>query len=97
MVEEKKQLGQILVEAGKISEDQLTEALRYKRDHNMYLGKAIINMGLLSEKEIAQTLSDQLELPYLDLLEYEVQPESIKLVDEKFAREHCLIPLFFID
>lgn len=97
MVEEKKQLGQILVEAGKISEDQLIEALRYKRDHNMYFGKAIINMGLLSEKEIAQTLSDQLELPYLDLLEYEVQPESIKLVDEKFAREHCLIPLFFID
>jgi len=97
LVEEKKQLGQILVEAGKISEDQLIEALRYKRDHNMYFGKAIINMGLLSEKEIAQTLSDQLELPYLDLLEYEVQPESIKLVDEKFAREHCLIPLFFID
>jgi len=97
LVEEKKQLGQILVEAGKISEDQLIEALRYKRDHNMYLGKAIINMGLLSEKGIAQTLSDQLELPYLDLLEYEVQPESIKLVDEKFAREHCLIPLFFID
>lgn len=97
MVEEKKQLGQILVEAGKISEDQLIEALRYKRDHNMYLGKAIINMGLLSEKEIAQTLSDQLELPYLDLLEYEVQPDSIKLVDEKFAREHCLMPLFFID
>lgn len=97
MVEEKKQLGQILVEAGKISEDQLTEALRYKRDHNMYLGKAIINMGLLSEKEIAQTLSDQLELPYLDILEFEVQPESIKLVDEKFAREHCLMPLFFID
>lgn len=97
MVEEKKQLGQILVEAGKISEDQLTEALRYKRDHNMYLGKAIIAMGLLSEKEIVQTLSDQLGLPYLDLLEYEVQPEAIELIDEKFAREKLVMPLFFVD
>ncbi|MBU0711304.1 Flp pilus assembly complex ATPase component TadA [bacterium] len=97
MVEEKKQLGQILIDAGKITEEQLEEALQYKRNHNMYLGKAIIAMGLLSEKEIVQTLSDQLGLPYLDLLDYEVQPKVMELIDEKFARENLVMPLFFID
>jgi len=40
-----KQLGQLLIDAGLIDEHQLEEALQYKRDHNVYLGKAILSDG----------------------------------------------------
>lgn len=93
----KKQLGQILIDAGKIDEDQLEEALSYKQSRNIYLGKAIIELGLVTEKEMVQTLGDQLKLPYLDLLNYEIQSEVMKYVDEKMAIKQKIMPLFMID
>ncbi|MFQ6607310.1 MAG: GspE/PulE family protein [Fidelibacterota bacterium] len=96
-VQRKKQLGQILIDAGKIDSNQLEEALAYKQDRNIYLGKAIIELGLLTEKEIVQTLGDQLKLPFLELLNYEIQPEVLDLIDETMALKQKIMPLFVIE
>lgn len=93
----KKQLGQILIDAGKIDKNQLEEALAYKQNRNIYLGKAIIEMGLLTEKEIVLTLGDQIKLPYLDLLNYEIQPEALKTINETMALKEKIMPLFIIE
>ncbi|MCH7733450.1 MAG: Flp pilus assembly complex ATPase component TadA [Candidatus Marinimicrobia bacterium] len=93
----KKQLGQILVEAGKINDNQLEEALTYKQSRNIYLGKAIIELGLLTEKEMIQTLGNQLNLPYLDLLNYEIDPEVLERIDETIALKQKIMPLFELD
>ena len=97
MITEKKRLGNILIDAGKITPEQLEEALQYQKDHNVYLGKAVIMMGLLTEKEMLETLSEQLGIPSLELVGFEVQDEALKLVDEKLARTHKIMPLFLID
>ena len=93
----KKQLGQILIDAGKINNEQLEEALAYKQDRGIYLGKAIIELGLVTEKEMVQTLGDQLKLPYLDLLNYEIQTEALEKIDETTALKQKIMPLFMID
>ena len=93
----KKQLGQILIDAGKINNEQLEEALAYKQDRGIYLGKAIIELGLVTEKEMVQTLGDQLKLPYLDLLNYEIQSEALGKIDETTALKQKIMPLFMID
>lgn len=97
VVTQKKQLGQILIDAGKIDQNQLDEALQYKQDHNIYLGKAIIALGLLSEEELAGTLGDQLELPFLELMSYEIQSDVLRVVDEKLAQRHKIMPVFALD
>ncbi|MBC8402126.1 MAG: Flp pilus assembly complex ATPase component TadA [Candidatus Marinimicrobia bacterium] len=96
VVTQKKQLGQILIDAGIIDSNQLEEALQYKRDHNVYFGKAIIAMGLLTEKELVETLSDQLELPFLDLMSFEIQNDVLKLVEEKLTQHYKIMPIFNI-
>jgi type IV pilus assembly protein PilB len=97
MVAEKKRLGDILVETGKLTEEQLHDALRYKEEHNTYLGKAIVTLGFLTEKELAELLSVQLGIPYLNLLTYDIQDDVLRIVDEKFALRHKIMPLFFIE
>ncbi len=92
----KKQLGQILIEAGKIDDNQLEEALIYKQKRNIYLGKAIIEIGFLTEKELIQTLGDQLKLPFLELMNYEIQPEALDKIDETTALKQKIVPLFMI-
>lgn len=90
----KKQLGQLLIESGKLTQKQLEEALRYKQSHDVYLGKAIIAIGFMTDKELAETLSHQLEIPYLDLSGYEIQRETLNLVEEQLARKLMIMPIF---
>ncbi|MFQ6612733.1 MAG: GspE/PulE family protein [Fidelibacterota bacterium] len=93
----KKRLGEILVDAGSITEDQLNAALEYKSDHGVYLGKAIIELGFLTEKQLLKSLGGQLDMPFVDLSNYKIQEEVLRYVDEKLAREHIVMPLFAID
>ncbi|MBC8192598.1 MAG: hypothetical protein H8E18_09470, partial [FCB group bacterium] len=46
MAAEKKQLGQLLLESGLISENQVSEVLAYQREHHLVFGKAVVSMGL---------------------------------------------------
>jgi type IV pilus assembly protein PilB len=94
---ERKPLGQLLLEAQAITEQQLNEALTYQREHNMVLGKAVISMGLVSETELLNVLSNHLGLPSLDISKYNIQDDSLLLVNEDFARKYTIIPLFLIE
>ncbi|MCH8011324.1 MAG: Flp pilus assembly complex ATPase component TadA [Candidatus Marinimicrobia bacterium] len=96
MATQKKRLGEILIDSGKIDQKQLEDALQYGRMHDTYLGRAVVAMGLLTEDELMESLSGQMEIPYLRLLRYEVQKEALSLVDEKFAKEKKIMPLFII-
>ncbi len=97
MPAEKKQLGQMLIESEKINKNQLEDALIFQRDHNMFLGKAVVSMGLLSENELIDILADQLGLPSLNLMTYNIEEDTLKIVDEQFARKYSIIPLFALD
>jgi len=90
-VQRKRQIGQILIDAGKINENQLEEALAYKEERNIYLGKAILELGIITEKEFAKTLSDQLNIPFIELLNYEIQPEVLEVIDEKTALKQKIV------
>ena len=70
MATEKKQLGQLLLESGLISESQVSEALTYQREHNLVFGKAVVSMGLVQESELLKVLGDHLGLPSLDITKY---------------------------
>jgi type IV pilus assembly protein PilB len=59
----KKRLGEILVDAKKLREEDLHKALTEQRKYGEKLGSVLIRMGLLSEKEIMETVSKQLGLP----------------------------------
>ncbi|MCF7923213.1 MAG: hypothetical protein K9M55_10980, partial [Candidatus Marinimicrobia bacterium] len=97
MAGEKKQLGQLLLEAGLVTESQVSEVLAYQREHHMVFGKAVVSMGMVPETELLKVLGHHLGLPSLDITKYNIQDEALKLVSEDFARKNSIIPLFLIE
>lgn len=90
-----KKLGELLVESGLITDEQLNTALAMGRNEKgVRLGSILIKLGYASERDIAQTLAFQLSIPFVEISATAVDPEAIKLVSEKFAQKHVLIPLF---
>ena len=91
----RKQLfGNLLVKAGKINEDQLSEALQEQITSSDYLGNLLIQKGYLDEVDRNHILSHQLKVPYIDLRTFTIDLEAIKLVSEKIIREFKVLPLF---
>ncbi|MBI5343464.1 MAG: Flp pilus assembly complex ATPase component TadA [Deltaproteobacteria bacterium] len=89
----KKRLGELLVETGLLTEENLTRALTEQRLKRGKLGEVIVALGLATEDEIAQTLSVQLGIPFIDLTQTPVEPQAIDLITEKVARKHLILPV----
>ncbi|MGE5190365.1 MAG: ATPase, T2SS/T4P/T4SS family [Gemmatimonadota bacterium] len=90
---QKKRLGELLVETGLITKDNLDKALAAQQSMGKRVGEVIVEMGLATEEEIAQALAVQLGVPILDLTETPVEPQAIELIAEKVARRHLLLPV----
>lgn len=86
-------LGELLVAEKLLTPDQLDEAIEAQCLYGGRLGTSLIELGLLSEEEIARTLSRKLHLPYIepDLL-MKIPAEVIELVPQKLAWKHQVIP-----
>lgn len=95
--ETQKRLGDILIESVLVSKDELEQALRRQEQTGEPLGKAIVNLGYLSEYELLEALSKQLDVPYLTLSNYLLNAEIAKLIPEEMARKYMVIPLFKIE
>jgi type IV pilus assembly protein PilB len=88
----KKRLGEILVDAKKLREEDLHRALAEQRKYGEKLGNVLIRMGLLSEKEIMETVSKQLGIPIVNLFDANLSEELVRLIPENIAKNHMVIP-----
>lgn len=89
----KKQLGELLVERGVISHEQLNLAIEYQKKHGGLLGEVLVDMKFATEKDIAQALTAQYGFPYLPLANYEIDLEVVNSVPENVCRQFCLVPI----
>lgn len=88
-----KKLGELLVESGLISADELNLALANQKESKKRLGEIIIELKMASEMDIALTLSQELGIPYMDMSKAVVDPMALDLIPEKLARKHSILPL----
>jgi len=88
-----KRIGDILLERGVITPKQLEAALLRQKEHGGLLGQALIDLGHVTEEEVALALTAQYGFPYLPLDNYEIDREVTQLVPEHVARQYCLIPI----
>ena len=89
----RKRLGQMLVEAGLLSEDDVNEAYVEAQKVGIRMGEYIVQKGLVTPEALALALSTQLGLRFLDLMRTNIQPEATKLVPSDVCREQILIPV----
>ncbi|MFH1238829.1 MAG: type IV-A pilus assembly ATPase PilB [bacterium] len=91
---EKKRLGEMLVDAGLVTEAQIKEALKVQKETGNRLGKILVQKGIISEDNMISLLAEQLGIPRVNLSDYLIDPQIIALVPEDLARRYVLIPLF---
>jgi type IV pilus assembly protein PilB len=89
----RKMLGEMLVAGGMISEDQLKHALDEQKKRGGKLGEILVDMGFLSEHNIASFIGRQLHIPYIEIDKQLVDVECVKLLPVEMERRLAAIPL----
>ncbi len=88
----RKRLGDLLVDAGVISEEQLMEALKKQRELGLRLGETLIELKFTNENEIAEALHQQMGFPIAKIREAKLMPEVVALLPESIVRKHNVVP-----
>jgi type IV pilus assembly protein PilB len=91
----KKRLGDMLIEEGVISREQLEQALSIQQKQHQRLGVILVDLGFTDEVTIAKLLQQQLNLDYIQLSGIFIDPLIVGLVNEQLLRKHIVIPFEF--
>ena len=89
----KVRLGDLLVEAGLISDGQLQLALQEQKRSGAKLGRAVVDLGFVSEVKLLEALSRQLAIPYVDLRQFKLNEALVQRLPEALARRFRAILL----
>jgi len=82
-----------LLESGIIDQAQLDKALQFQKEKGGKLGQILTDLGYVKQKDLLITLSQDLNIPLINLAKYNIDPTIIDLVPRQLARHYQLIPL----
>jgi type IV pilus assembly protein PilB len=88
-----KQLGQILLEQGLLTQEQLDHALGEHRKTPKSLGRVLIDLGFIRERDLVRALAEQVGLEFVDLTEYRIDPVTTSLLPEALCRRYRALPI----
>jgi MSHA biogenesis protein MshE len=86
-------LGDLLVQQGIISEEQLMQALAAQKQSGRKLGYMLIELGMVTENQLLTFLSQHLNVPLVDISQFNVSPAAVALLPEVQARRHRALVL----
>ncbi len=90
----RKRMGEILIEAGIITQEVLTKALELQKSTSNRLGQILDEMGVIKEEDIARALAKQFGFPYVKgLVRYRFPMEVLDLCDAETALSKYIFPL----
>ncbi len=87
-------LGQLLVDAGMISQEDLDAVLALQKADGRRLGTLLLEQGLINETQLTQILSHQLSVPWVSLLHIEFSRQLLNLVPHDVAERYCMVPIY---
>jgi type IV pilus assembly protein PilB len=88
-----KQLGDILLEGGHVTREQLATAVDEQRRLGRSLGRVLVDMGMLSETQLVAALATQIGLKFVDLTDYPVDGSAVSRVPAPVCRRHNALPI----
>jgi MSHA biogenesis protein MshE len=86
-------LGDVLIEHGTITAEQLATALKEQRRSGRKLGRVLGDLGFVSESALHELLAKHLQVPFVDLRQARIDPEAVKLLPEALARRYRALVL----
>jgi len=92
-LKQKVRIGDLLVQNKVITDDQLQLALQKQKSSGMRLGRTLVSMGYVTEDKFLEFLSEQLNIPFIDLRRFRFDTVAVKRLSETFARRYRAIVL----
>lgn len=92
---QRRRLGDILIADGKVTPEQIEEALQLQKTLGKRLGEVLVDTNIITEEEIIEAIVKQTGIPRIDLNTIEFDKKSINLVNENLCRKYNLIPFGF--
>ena len=92
-----KQLGDILLEGGLLTQDQLDTAVEQQRRLGRSLGRVLVELGALTEGQLVAALAQQIGLRFVDLSDYQVDASAVSRLADTVCRRHVALPIGFED
>ncbi len=88
-----KRLGDVLIDAGLITEDQLGHALKQQKETKRRLGDELIAEGVITEAGLIEALQMQLGVEFVDLSAIDLDPELSRVISKNVARQYNVVPV----
>jgi len=91
----KKLLGEVLVELGIVSNEQIELALVKQKEnhHEKLLGQILVEMGACTENDITRAIGAQLGMPFVDIEDMEIPPDVVEAISPSMAQAYNVIPI----
>ncbi len=89
----KKRIGEILIEEGLLTDDQLETALTIQKGKGKKLGKVLVELGYITDIQVTESLTKQLSLQMVDCNDYSPSKELLAMVPKATAEQKLVLPL----
>ncbi len=89
----KKKVGEILLEKGWVTDEQVKKALGYSKAENCRIGEALVNLEICSQEQVSRALAIHFQLPFANLGKHIIPQEIIDSVPKEVALEHKIVPV----
>ena len=86
-------ISEILLEKGLLNQSQIDEAIALQRAEGLRLDHALVQLGLISERQLLEVMSEQLHLPLVNLEEMTITPEILRILPSKLIYRKRVIPI----
>jgi type IV pilus assembly protein PilB len=90
---QEKRLGELLLDNGLLTPEQLDAALSEQKRLRRPLGQVLLAQGLVEQQALARVLSQHFNVPLIDFARARVEKDALALIPEAYARQHTVLPV----
>ena len=89
----RKRLGGILMSEGLVTPEQVTEALEIQKDTGKMLGRVLVELGYITEYDLAKSLATQFQFPYINPVSYAADRAVLEMLPVEMLYKYVFVPL----
>lgn len=93
--EPRQKIGEMMVEKGLVKAEQVKEALETQEGGKKRIGEILVEKGYVPEEQFLEVLGEQMQVPWINLQHYNIDPEALKLFTRANALQWKAIPVFY--
>ena len=93
-ISNKKRIGEVLVDQGLITVEQLQQGLEHQKAHGVRLGESLVALGAVTENKLIDILSAQLDVQHVLLEHIKVSQDLMNIVPEELCKKYKILPIY---